>query len=301
MLKQQLQLLKRIAPKSAEVSNELGLLAEFAGTWVGTGFNLIARPNKQEGGIFFLMLNGTIETLEFTPIGGAVPNRGSQQGDIFIHGLSYLQRVSDLDTHAALHIEPGFWLRVPPTEVPSNPNDSYVRLSTIPHGDSLVAQNSLATAVSGGPVLNPVDSFPFNIVPGQPIPGLNQVPNPPLKAPLGYTDPYINPQLPPGVVSKASASEVVRNPVILLQEAIAGQTIDRTVVIEVSTTINGGILNIPFVVKNADTVQMDSIFWIETVNTGSSTFQQLQYVQRVMLDFDGIHWPHISVATLVKQ
>jgi hypothetical protein len=30
-------------------------------------------------------------------------------------------------------------------------------------------------------------------------------------------------------------------------------------------------------------------------------FLQLQYVQRVILDFDGVHWPHFSVATLVKS
>jgi hypothetical protein len=28
---------------------------------------------------------------------------------------------------------------------------------------------------------------------------------------------------------------------------------------------------------------------------------QLQYTQTIILDFLGIHWPHISVATLVKQ
>jgi hypothetical protein len=27
---------------------------------------------------------------------------------------------------------------------------------------------------------------------------------------------------------------------------------------------------------------------------------QLQYVQRVILDFDNTHWPHFSVATLAK-
>lgn len=299
--KRQLQLLKRIAPGSAAVSNDLGLLSEFAGTWVGTGFNIIARPDKQNGNIFFLQLSGMIETLEFTPIGGAVPNRGSQQDDIFIHGLSYLQRVSDLDMHAALHIEPGFWLRIPATSVPPQ-GETYARLSTIPHGDSLFAQSVLATAVPGGPILQPVDSIPFNIT-SAPLPGLNQVPNPPLTSvPPGYLDPYLNPTLPAGVITKATPAQVVQNPVILLQEAIAGQKITRTVVIEVTTVSPGGIVNIPFVVKNADTIQMDAIFWIETVELPDGTsFQQLQYVQRVMLDFDGIHWPHISVATLVKQ
>jgi hypothetical protein len=32
-----------------------------------------------------------------------------------------------------------------------------------------------------------------------------------------------------------------------------------------------------------------------------STFLQLQYTQQVTLDFLGINWPHIQVATLVKQ
>jgi hypothetical protein len=26
-----------------------------------------------------------------------------------------------------------------------------------------------------------------------------------------------------------------------------------------------------------------------------------QYTQLVMLDFNGIHWPHVTVGTLVKQ
>jgi hypothetical protein len=53
-------------------------------------------------------------------VGGAVPNRGSDgQLDISIFGLSYLQRIADAVTNEALHIEPGFWLNVPPTTVPA--------------------------------------------------------------------------------------------------------------------------------------------------------------------------------------
>lgn len=295
-----LDLLQRIAPKNSAVLDELGLLSCFAGTWVGSGFNLIARPDKQNNQVFFLMLNATVETLEFTPIGGAVPNRGSEQGDIFLHGLSYLQRVSDATTHAALHIEPGFWMHVPPTTVPDQ-GETYVRQSSIPHGDSLIAQSLFFQQAPGGPSLQPVDTTPFNIQAGVAIPGINQVPNPPLKAPLGYLDPYLNPELPAGLPAGAGV-EVARNPVVLLEAAIRGQNITETVVISVSSAQNGGIVNIPFVVKNADTVQLDSIFWVETVKVSDTdSFQQLQYVQRVILDFDGIHWPHFSVATLVKQ
>ena len=34
---------------------------------------------------------------------------------------------------------------------------------------------------------------------------------------------------------------------------------------------------------------------------GQPDKHQLQYTQLVMLDFNGIHWPHVTVGTLVKQ
>lgn len=70
----------------------------------------------------------------------------------------------------------------------------------------------------------------------------------------------------------------------------------------ISTSAVGGILNIPFVTQNANAAKLDAIFWIETVQQpDGSTFLQLQYTQTVILNFLGINWPHISVATLVKQ
>jgi len=90
------------------VLSDLGPLAGLAGTWVGHGYNLIAVPAQTN--LFRLILNATNDHLTFTPIGGAVPNRGSEQADIFVHGLTYLQQVSDSQTSAALHIEPGIWI-----------------------------------------------------------------------------------------------------------------------------------------------------------------------------------------------
>jgi hypothetical protein len=64
----------------------------------------------------------------------------------------------------------------------------------------------------------------------------------------------------------------------------------------------GGITNIPFVNTNAKATTMSAIFWIEKVQDSTgSIFMQLQYTQTVILDFIGIKWPHVSVATLVKQ
>ena len=308
--------------KLAMLPRKLGLLADLAGTWVGNGFNVISLPNFDSGppstgpSTFRLKLNSTVETLQFTPIGGTVPNRGALtaigattgQPDIALNGLSYFQRVSDLQTNEAMHVEPGFWLNIPPTTVlPVQPAWTLARLGTIPHGDSIMVQGG-GFAVQGGPRINDVNALP---VKGGTV----------LGAP--YTDAFLNPPLPPGF-----KPPFVQNPNLALKEAILGQTIVSTVVLIISTnSVNittptpsdpndpnpagtlidigapsGGIVNIPFVVQNANATQIDAIFWIETVQQpDGSTFMQLQYTQTVILNFLGIDWPHISVATLVKQ
>ena len=86
-----------------------------------------------------------------------------------------------------------------------------------------------------------------------------------------------------------------------LTDAIQGQTIVSTVVLQVASIPVGGIVNIPFVTVNANATRMDSIFWIETVQCPDGTqFMQLQYTQTVIHRFLDIDWPHISVATLIR-
>ncbi|MFI4973932.1 MAG: heme-binding protein [Caulobacterales bacterium] len=287
----------RASPPVAVVHQNLGLLAELPGHWVGHGFNLIARPDKQDGKPFFLELNATKETLDFRAIGGDIPNRGSVQDDINLHGLHYLQQVSDRTLDSGIHIEPGLWIHVPLTIDPAVNHDTYVRQATIPHGDSLLAQSVFTTTVAGGPVINPVDSTPFTAA----IPALNTPPATPITNPI-YLNPYLTDPLPAFMSPALNAAATIKNPALALLDDIKGQTITSTVVISISTTPVGGIVNIPFVTANANAAQMDAIFWIETVkHPQHGEFLQLQYVQRVILDFIGIHWPHISVATLRKQ
>ena len=50
---------------------------------------------------------------------------------------------------------------------------------------------------------------------------------------------------------------------------------------------------------NADAVSVSAIFWIETLQ-GQTAPTQLHYSQTVLLNFNGISWPHITVATLTK-
>ena len=289
--------------------SKLGPLTEFPGTWAGTGFNLIARPDFQNNKPFFLEVNGTLENLEFKLIGGDIPNRGSEQKDIFLHGVTYLQQVADCVTHGALHIEPGLWIHIPKTTDPNVPQATVVRQATIPHGDSLLAQGAVIPPVAGGPTIKPVDSTPFTdaVIPGLNDPAKNPITN------ADYLAQYKNRNLIPCcLLPGVDLNAVVKDPTEMLRAAIKGQNITNTVVIVVSTAADPkstGILNIPFVVTNANALQMDAIFWIETVQPtdGGDPFLQLQYVQRVILDFPpapnaaNIHWPHISVATLVKQ
>ena len=95
------------------VGTKLGFLKELSGTWEGEGFNLIARPDKEGGSPLFLELNQTFETLSFIPISSSIPNRGNAVNDIELFGLTYLQKVSDIVTKGALHIEPGIWVHIP--------------------------------------------------------------------------------------------------------------------------------------------------------------------------------------------
>jgi hypothetical protein len=262
---------------------------------MGRGLNLISLPdfdNPQGPQPFRLKLSATREVLEFSQIGGRIPNRGSKgQDDIFLFGLTYLQRISDAVTNGALHIEPGIWLLVPKTTVPAQP-PTVVRQGSIPHGTSVLAQGAVIPTVTGGPRIEAVDSTPFTAA--GPI------------ADSAYLAPFSDPPLPPRF-----KPAFVKNPNLALQEDILGQTIVQTEVLSISTKQSdpsaqsfqgGGVVNIPFLVSNANATQLDAIFWIETVLQPDGThFMQLQYTQTVILSFLGISWPHISVATLVKQ
>jgi hypothetical protein len=296
----------------------LGLLHNLPGSWGGNGFNLIARPAKSDSDgkeVFFLELNGTQEDLDFVLIAGDIPNRGDVEPTSLLHGVHYLQTVRDCEDKAFIHKEPGIWIHVLPTQ--ENPKDTYVRLATIPHGDSLVAQSTFITdpPIQGPPKIDPVDSFPISI--NNPIPPLNDVTH----AVLGgnYVTPYTTTPLPPDCLPRGlDPAKTIKDPTEVLRAQIASQTIKETVVIAISTVLPavagpvplgaptrpGGIVNIPFIVKNANASQMDAIFWIEKVQHPTYSdreYMQLQYVQRVILDFAGVHWPHISVATLVKS
>ncbi|MGH2856732.1 MAG: heme-binding protein [Solirubrobacteraceae bacterium] len=281
----------RAVTDATTLHERLGPLAELPGRWSGHGFNLIARPDFQGGNDIFLELNPTRETLTFDTIGSAIPNRGSGQDDIDLFGVHYLQQISDRSNGGALHIEPGIWITVPQTQLPPEPA-TIARLATIPHGDA-ANLGGTAVSVNGGPDIKPANTVPFPI--GTPPPGPG-TPNPFPEYNLGAPNAFRTHPVPSGVTQA-----MVTDPNSVLVAAIAGQNITHTEVLIVSSTDGGGIANIPFVVQNADAASASAIFWIETVQGhGRKHHLQLQYTQTVLLNFKGLSWPHVSVATLTK-
>jgi hypothetical protein len=280
------------------LSNPLGPLQLLEAKWKGHGFNQIWRPfhGSQDR---FLELNLTTETLEFERIPGKIPNRGLLQGDITLFGLTYLQQIKDSNLKAGIHIEPGIWVTVPTTTNPDEPA-TVVRMASIPHGTSLVAQGT-ASKISSAPTIPSVSITPFVI--NQPT-NLVHFPESDLATPSNFRSP------PAQLVGITQA--MVDNPNSVLQAALAGQVITETTTLKISSKVGvvpapdagGGVENIAFLTGNAQgsnalAAEIDATFWLETVRESSGhIFHQLQYSQVVLLNFNGLSWPHVSVATL---
>jgi hypothetical protein len=284
-------------------ASNLGPLADLPGKWVGKGFNQIWRPFHATPPVpvtqdRFLELNLTDETLEFEEIQGPIPNRGFLQGDISMFGVTYLQKVSDL-VAGGIHIEPGIWASVPKTTNPLE-SETVARLASIPHGATVLAQGT-SLSVNGPPLIADASITPFVI--GNPARTIS-FPESDLATPTQFRQ----------VTNGQITQPLVDNPNSFLAAAITSQTITKTTVLIISTTapspISGGgtdgtafLQGSVIAGPNASPVAMNAIFWIESVAAEGTdpAFLQLQYTQTVLLNFNGLSWPHVSVATLRKQ
>ena len=282
---------------SVGAASPLGPLAGLAGKWTGRGFNVIWRPNHTPSTQDrFLELNVTSEQLEFTPISGPIPNRGLLQSDISMFGLTYLQQISDANLNAGLHIEPGLWVVIPKTTDPNVP-PTVARLASIPHGTTIVVQGT-ATPLAGAPTIPNTSIKPFSI--GQPTSEID-FPEQTLTNQTSFRS--------SGAGLTGVTQAMVNNPNGILQAAIAGQHITATTTLHVTSTDTpvpgGGTANTAFLKGGADgpnavAVSVNATFWLETLQ-GQSAPTQLQYAQTVVLNFNTLSWPHITVATLHKS
>jgi hypothetical protein len=318
---EQLKYQSRYIEISSPGDPDLGVLQLLPGTWsnapdmIGCGWNAIALPfaSDMSGIDYRLLVNQYNEVLKFTLVDKGVKNRGIRRGnpslntDQVVVALDYEQRIEQIavddfpasvlrgEPGTTIHHEPGLWLFMTNQ---AEPHCDISRLGTIPHGDSLLALGlgSMSVEPPKIPVIN-----------GLPI-GVNQDPTNPYLAPYAHfnTNPF------KGVLAGTPFPGFdPTKPHELLVGAIPG-TVKRTTKLEVSTRVEtGGIVNIPFIVRQANAAEMISTFWIcelEETDAYGNPRLIMQYLQIVLLDFfarqDGlpgpIRWPHVSINTMEK-
>jgi hypothetical protein len=273
---------------------------------------MIWRPNfggRSGTKDFFLELNFTEETLSFSDISGknGIANRGLLQEDLLLGGAAYLQTINDKFDGTGQHFESGVWINVPATTNPSE-QSTIARMGSIPHGTTVNLQGRAFSAQK--PQFDVASITPFRI--GSPDDGKTNL--------VHFNEEKL-------AIASTSRTDLERvagltqdqlaNPNLFLSQAIADQTIASTIVLTVSSDtsapnsvpdIGGGTDNIAFLTgkgtppaggPNAIAVSSKATFWIEQVKDANGhEFAQLQYTQRVLLSFNGLSWPHITIATL---
>ncbi|KAJ5175599.1 uncharacterized protein N7482_001476 [Penicillium canariense] len=282
----QIEPVQFIGEELLPIPSPLGVLANFNGSFTGTGFNTIFRPHSGENAVFprdnILELNLIDDAITFSEDFGAVPNRGLQsQSNIILNGVSYVQAVNDVTNEktgmadnppTGIHFETGLWMNVPATNNTPVLGESLVRMGSIPHGTTINAQCLAPTSNFSGPPDIPAASlavFPI---------GDTTTP-----VPIGSTNASVPTDLRrPQDLSKFIAAgtitqEMLDDPNTVLRNAIEGQTILQNIAFTVSTmpsapVFGGGTANIAFLegnplatTPNANAVQMNATFWIETV------------------------------------
>jgi hypothetical protein len=296
---------------------DLGPFKLLPGTWKnvpglpGRGWNMIALPFATEPEDFInyrLLLNQYNEELKFSVVDKAVPNRGiarnnpSIDTDQFVVTLDYEQIITQIAVDdfpesdkrgklpQAIHHEPGLFLNM--TNETTN-GINIARMGTVPHGNAFNALGRSVTT-SGPPEIPAINGLPIGV---------------PHNLDGRYLAPYkhFNDQPFLGLFNPVE-------PHLLLEAANQDPNIEivRTTKLEFDTTIEqGGIRNIPFIVRQADAASMKATFWIQELAEKDANGEpklRLQYLQIVMLDFfsrrDGmpglIGWPHVSINTMEK-
>lgn len=291
-------------------------LTHFSGAYSGNGISLIWVPRRfngpgpaqSEDGIDdnTLILQLTTEQWTFGPTLGNIPNRGFDKQEVInLGGLAYMQTVQNVtndDTGkgdkpkttagSGIHFEPGMFLYVPKADFQDT--DSIVRMASIPHGTTMNAQGLVPTknsanslgGTTGAPTIDVVDTTPFPI--GNIDNRLVAAFAKPMDAETDNKTLRVPSKLKPFIAQKTINKDIIKNPNIVLSNALEGLTVKEHVAFDVSTNhpkakVNsGGISNIAFlsgkqdpvkdavtparVVKpNAHAESATSKFWIEKI------------------------------------
>lgn len=330
---------KRRLEKPKTNDQELGPLKLLPGKWAnlpnlpGRGWNMIALPfvAPPPPGVPFplnyrLLLHQYNEELDFILVDKAVPNRGIRLApgtpantDQFLVALDYQQRIKQVagddfpksglagSPQDVIHHEPGLWLHMT-NGITDGLNIG--RLATIPHGDSVLALGR-SSEHSGAQSIPDISGLPIGVDQDLGKPGDDKDRGNPYLAPYKH----FNENLFQGLFNPVSPNDLLEKANLDLEEQ--GVKIVKTTVLDVdSTRPTGGIVNIPFIVRQANATVMKSTFWIQELDQKDKHGKpklRLQYSQLVMLDFfprvDGlppgccpgpIQWPHVSINTMEK-
>ncbi len=305
----------------------------------GRGWNLIALPFAEEGQRrnYRLLMNQYNEVLNFAFVDDKVPNRGvsgpppqSQPADQEVAALDYTQMIKQIaasdvaesglagDPELPIHHEPGFFLHMKKQQIEGI---DIARLATIPHGNAANALGRSDPEADGPPRIGDLSGFPEGafLPPNADKNCIKEA----VKQATGKDDylfPY-NQFIDDGQTNrqfKGVLKDVPGFPGFgpenanqLLQGGLPGNVVKTTTLPLDTELMEGGIVNIPFIERQADAASMKSTFWIMELDEKGSNGDPrliLAYSQFIYLDFfprfDGkpglIRWPHISINMMEK-
>ena len=163
-------------------------------------------------------------------------------------GLTYMQQVSETSTGIGLHLETGMWANVPPTTNPAMP-PSVVRMASIGHGTSMLAQGTAQGVAEGVPHIPDNNIIPVRV--GSEPPAQSDFPAAEKMFPeLKLSVPTAFRTSSPGVTSA-----MVQNPNSVLQgalESLSGRTFIHVSTAENPVVGGSGTANAGFLAGRAD-------------------------------------------------
>ncbi|MEL6519348.1 MAG: heme-binding protein [Pseudomonadota bacterium] len=294
----------------------------------GRGWNIIALPFAQEGQFrnYRLLMNQYNEVLKFSKVDDNVPNRGissdrpARNTPQRIAALDYEQAIAQIAAEdfansgtagpalLPIHHEPGLFLHMKEQTIDGF---NIARLATIPHGNAANAIGKWSEethVIDGPPTIGTLSAFPEGVTDDVATAAGNAT------GERDYLRPYNHFLQNPfkGVIGAAGFPGFgPENSNLLLQLGLPNNVV-RTTILKMDTDdLEAGIVNIPFIERQADAAVMRSTFWImELSDTDANGDPKLvmAYSQFIFLDFfdrvDGkpglIRWPHVSINMMEK-
>lgn len=338
----------RVIRNAEAVEPSLGPLSQLPGKWsnirpdddpddpehsplAGRGWNIIALPFASEKAIdpfragevppYRVLMNRYNEELTFSTVDDDVPNRGitqdrKQRADQLVAALDYEQKIVQMAAadvpksgdaggkKLPIHHEPGLFLYM---QVQVIDGFDICRLGTIPHGNAVNAIGLSSPTKDGPPQIPNLSAFPEGVTDNI-VSAVNEADATSATPRNRYLFPYKHFVDEPflNLFSPANTNA-------LLQQGLPGNVLKTTVLDFTTDVAEAGIVNVPFIERQADASQMRSTFWLMELDEPALGGMEgnrlvLAYSQFINLDFfprfDGkpglIRWPHVSINMMEK-